>query len=251
MKGEVLVLLSLFSYLSQTPASFLELAHRLFCERLQLTKPGIKLTLPRYCVITDHKRVYGVAGSTRVKSGVWSGSKEDVPSCGANSTSVLGGRGGTVLPLPWAHAGGGRCRTPDVGVQERHLRNLVLKADEPVGDSGEKHHIRNYPLQREISSVKLSCLHLTRALECKLSGAAYYMHIMPSKINLKHLNTTLMMDFFQEEYSVPNSLNVHQHCCRLVACSTANLQQNSYILMFHWILQICKQLRGFVAKHNT
>lgn len=129
--------------------------------------------------------------------------------------------------------------------------HLVLKADEPVGDSGEKHHIRNYPLQREIASMKLSCLRLARALECKLSGAAYYMHIMPSKTNLKHRNTTLMTDYFQEEYSIPNSLNVHQHCCRLVACNTANLQQNSYILMFHWILQVCKQLRIFVAKHNT
>lgn len=70
--------------------------------------------------------------------------------------------------------------------------------------------------ERAISSVKLFCFHLARALECKFSGIAYYMHIMPSKTNLKHLNMTLVMDHFQDEYSVLNSLNIHQHYCNLV-----------------------------------
>lgn len=59
--------------------------------------------------------------------------------------------------------------------------HLVLKVDEHMGNSGESHDIRNYQFQGEKSSVKLSCLHLPRALECKLSGAAYYMDIMPNK----------------------------------------------------------------------
>lgn len=59
--------------------------------------------------------------------------------------------------------------------------HLVLKVDKHMGNSEESPDIRNYQLQGEKSSVTLSCLHLARALECKLSGAAYYMDIMPNK----------------------------------------------------------------------
>lgn len=59
--------------------------------------------------------------------------------------------------------------------------HLVLKVDEHMGNSVESHDIRNYQLQGEKSSVKPSCLHLPRALEYKLSGAAYSMDIMPNK----------------------------------------------------------------------
>lgn len=59
--------------------------------------------------------------------------------------------------------------------------HLVLKDDEHMGNSGESCDTGNYQLQRENYAVKLSYLHLARALECKLSGAAHYMDIMPNK----------------------------------------------------------------------
>lgn len=59
--------------------------------------------------------------------------------------------------------------------------HLILRVDEHMGNSRESPDIRNYQLQGEKLSVTLSCPHLARALECKLSGAAYTMDIMPNK----------------------------------------------------------------------
>lgn len=198
-----------------------------------------------------------MVGSTRIKSGAWSGSKEEetYPFLATASCSIgpaaYGSMNcmhmGTLDDTLWSklHLGsGGRGETMShtwaghwctmqnsrhgcvakAPLKQTGVVHLVLKVSEHMGNSGENYHIRNYQLQREISSIKLSCFHLARALECKFSGAAYYMHIAPSKTNLKHLNTTLMMDYFQGGYSFQNSLNIHQHCCRLVTCSTANLQ---------------------------
>jgi len=185
-----------------------------------------------------------------LKSGAWCGSKEEIgpaaygsPSPAEHTPPWFWGQRETVPQTRLCHA------QLDMGVEEGDLWSgtdatlLVLKGDAPMGDSGENHHIMNYQLQREVSSVKLCCFHLARALECKCSGAAYYMHITPSKTNLKHLNTTLMINYFQEEHSVQNTLIIHQHCCRVVTSSTASLQQNSYILMFH---RFCRYINSWV-----
>lgn len=74
--------------------------------------------------------------------------------------------------------------------------HLALKVDEHMGNPRESHSIGNYQLQGEKSSVKLSCLHLGRALEYKLSGAAYYMDIMPNK-QTQSIYMRPTMDYFQ------------------------------------------------------
>lgn len=178
------------------------------------------------------------SGSTGCIYGYWT------TSCGANSTLVLGAeeslrptRVGCTL-VCHAELQTRVCRK---GTSEMNCCALGPQGWRTHGRFKGRTTASGIINSREISSVKSCCFHLARARERKFSGGAYYLRIMPSKTNLKHRNTILMMDYFQEEYSIQNSLNIHQHCCRLVTPSPASLQWNAYILMSH---QFCRYVNS-------